>query len=74
MELYYIACWVQGDKVVRCGHQHGTIAEAEKCRTEIVGRFFRAVDTEGERSLNDEEFEVAKERGISWRELEKVLS
>jgi hypothetical protein len=63
-----IACRVGNGKVEPCGHQHDTIGEAERCRMEIVVRFFQIVDIEGERPLNDEEFEV-------WRGLEKsVLS
>jgi hypothetical protein len=61
---YYITCWVQGEKLVRCGHQHGTIGEVETCHEEILGRFIRVVEGETERSLNDDEFEV-------WRGLEK---
>jgi hypothetical protein len=59
---YYIACWVGDEKVERCGHQHETIAHAETCHGDILGRFIRTVDSEGERSLNDEELEV-------WRSL-----
>ena len=66
METYYIVCWVDGERVVRCGHEHGTIREAESCRPEILGRFIRAVGSEGERSINDEEVAV-------WRTLEKRI-
>lgn len=63
---YYIACWVQGEELVRCGHQHGTIGDAERCHEEILGRLILVVDGEAERSLNDDEFEV-------WRRLEKKI-
>jgi hypothetical protein len=66
VEPYYIACWVQGEKVVRCGHQHGTVGDAERCCEEILGRFIRVVEDDGERSLSDDEFEV-------WRGLEKKV-
>ena len=64
VETYYIACWVNGEKVERCGHEHGTIGDAENCREEILGRFVRAVESERERSMSDQEFEV-------WRLLGK---
>jgi hypothetical protein len=67
VEPYYIACWVSGEKVERCGHKHLTIGDAEDCRWEIMGRFIRAVESDGERSMSDEEFEI-------WRLLEKRVS
>jgi hypothetical protein len=62
VETYYIACWVNGEKVERCGHEHITIGDAEGCREELLGRFIRAVESGRERSMTDQEFEV-------WRQL-----
>jgi hypothetical protein len=68
-DVRYLVCWVGGDGIYSCGHEHESVAGAMRCLAPNGGSFIRACESGGLRSLNESELLafLAALRDMPWR-------